>query len=200
MVKLSRISFAVSALLLLMTAASVAQDQRGGQFSQMREKYKYTFQLMGMARHINEINKDPKYALSPDQAKRVLAVLQPLRSKPRLTQDESKQALKDLKKVFTLNQLNAMARIKPRPRTGQRPPTGEGRPGGDRPMRPHRDPNAMKDFNPFYAKADPKDESAVRSAKRWNEFFTGLQGKAKTAKDKSGKASVSPAKKVDSPK
>jgi hypothetical protein len=134
--------------------AASAQQQGGGQFAQMREKYKYTFQLMSMTRHIGEINKNPKYALSSDQAKKVLAVLQPLRSKPKLTQDQAKDTLKKLKPIFTVNQLNAMAKIKSRPQ-GQRPGMSGNQPGGNRPggnsqMRHRMDPNAMKDFNPFY--------------------------------------------------
>jgi hypothetical protein len=188
----------ISAVLMLAFAGVLLaqQQQEGrGQWSAMREKYKYTLQLTQMVRHIQEIDKDKKYTLKPSQAKQVLAVLKPLRSKPKMTQDQARQALKDLKKVFTADQLNAIARIKPRfgagqgtsrrpgqtpgqgPGMGQREPGTSGGPGGQSGRR--FDPNAMKDFNPFYAKAPKGDERAARRAARWNEFFAGLEQKAK---------------------
>jgi hypothetical protein len=146
--------------------------------------------------------------LTPAQAKKVLAVLQPLRSKPKLTQDQAKAALKALKPIFTVTQLNAMARIPASP-GGRRQgggmgmggpggpgggrPGGPGGPGGNMPggatNRPAFDPNAMKDFNPFYAKASGNDFGA-RNAKRWDTLFTGLQARAK-----GGKAPIAPARK-----
>jgi hypothetical protein len=191
---------AAAALVALAAAAAFAQGPggqgQGGQFNQMREKYKFTFQLMSMVRHIGEIDKNPKYTLSPAQAKKTLAVLQPLRSKPKMTQDQAKNALKGLKPIFTVTQLNAMAKIKDRPmgqrRMGGGGPGGPGGPGGGAFGRPGgggpggpggrprmMDPNAMKDFNPFYTRAAKGDQLATRRAPRWNEFFGNLQNKAK---------------------
>lgn len=184
MLKFSRRAIASASVLVFVATACFAQQRGGGQFGQMREKYKYTFQLMTMVRHIGDIDKDRKYALSPVQAKRVLGVLQPLRSKPKLSQDQAKQALKSLKPVFTVNQLNAMARIKPRPQgqrgmgQGRQGGGGPGGPGGNRAGRQRMDPNAMKDFNPFYAKA-PAGGFGARGAKRFNDLFTTLQKRAK---------------------
>lgn len=213
MVKLSR-RIVLTGILMLFAAGSYAQQPGGSsQAAQMREKYKYTFQLTSMVRHIGDIDKDPKYKLTPAQAKKVLAVLQPLRSKPKMTQDQAKAALKALKPIFTMTQLNAMARIPASPGGrrqgggmgmggpgGGRPGGPGGAPGGNRPGgpggsggtagRPGFDPNAMKDFNPFYAKAAPGDQFGARNAKRWNAFFTGLQARAK-----GGKAPAAPAKK-----
>ena len=167
---------------LMLTAVfvttAIAQQQGSSQFSAMREKYKYTFQLMQMVGHIGDIDKDKKYTLTPTQAKKVLAVLNPFRSKPKMTQDQAKQVLKDMKKVFTATQLNAMAKIKPKPRTGQDhgPQGQQSRPsqGGQR----HFDPNAMKDFNPFYTKVAKGDKRAEERVKQMNEFFAALQKKA----------------------
>lgn len=210
MLILSRRGLVAGLLMLIVAAPSFAQGPAqgpgGGQFAQFREKHKYTFQLTQMVRHIGEIDKDPKYTLSTSQAKQVIAVLQPLRTKPKLTQDQAKDALKGLKKAFTVNQLNAMARIKSRARTGQgQRPMGEGRPGADRAgqsARSRMDANAMKDFNPFYAKVSKTgagDEFAAQRAKRWNEFFTSLQNKAngkKTNPVKATKTTGSSAKKT----
>jgi len=211
MAKLSR-RIVLAGILMLFAAGSYAQQPGGGNpFAQMREKYKYTFQLTSMVRHIGDIDKDPKYKLTPAQAKKVLGVLQPLRSKPKMTQDQAKAALKALKPIFTVAQLNAMARIPasaggrrqgggmgmggPGGPGGGRPGGPGGAPGGNRPGgpggaagRPAFDPNAMKDFNPFYAKAAPGDQFGARNAKRWDALFTGLQARAK-----GGKAPIAPA-------
>lgn len=199
MVKLSR-RIAFACVLMLFAATTYAQQPGGGSnaFSQMREKYKYTFQLMSMVRHIGDIDRDPKYKLTPAQAKKVLAVLQPLRSKPKMTQDQAKAALKGLKPIFTVAQLNAMARIPSSP--GVRPGGGTGmgggrpggpggpggapggnRPGGSAANRPSFDPNAMKDFNPFYSKASG-NSFAARGAQHTNALFAGLQARAKGSK------------------
>ncbi|MCE5197395.1 MAG: hypothetical protein ABFD54_00410 [Armatimonadota bacterium] len=182
------------ALLVLLTAGMCLAQGPGnrGAFSAFREKHKYTFQLMQTVNHIGMIDKDAKYSLKPDQAKRVLKVLKPLRKKPKLTQEEAKQALKNLKPIFTVDQLNAMSRIKPRPGGGQRMgggqmPGGGFRPSGDaqqgqrRPMM-KMDPSAMNNFNPFYNNPKSKDEWSTRRSKRWNEFFSGLENKSKPAK------------------
>ncbi|MDO8585538.1 MAG: hypothetical protein Q7T82_00710 [Armatimonadota bacterium] len=183
---------AVSVVLALALAAPAFAQGQGGQFGQFREQHKFTFQLMQMVRHIGEIDKAPKYALSPGQAQQVLAVLKPLRGKPKLTQDQAKQALKDLKRVFTVVQLNAMARIKPAPRRGgpgfgaggAGGPGSSGGPGGNMGSRPRTrmDPNAMKNFNPFYRNPKATDEWSARRAQRWDRFFSGLERKSKQAK------------------
>ena len=187
--------FAAAVLFAAFTAGAFAQQQPGqGQSNAFREKHKYTFQLMQMVRHIGEIEKDRKYALTPGQASKVLAVLKPLRSKPKLTQDQAKQALKELKKALTANQLNAMARIKPRFRSGfqrnQQGPPQE----GQRPPRRQWNASAMKDFNPFYSKASPDDPRAKERQKRWNEFFGALEKKAKSKQTSVPKGAAKTAK------
>jgi len=169
------------ALAIIFATSALGQQQGGSQANSFREKYKYTFQLMQMVTHIGEIDKDKKYTLKPAQAKAVLAVLKPLRTQPKLTQDQAKTVLIKLKKPLTAAQLNAMARIKPKVEQ-RRPSGGQGGPprqGGQQGQR-HFDANAMKDFNPFYTKVDPKDTRAVERSKRWNDFFTALEKKAKS--------------------
>ncbi|MDI6827229.1 MAG: hypothetical protein QME62_01955 [Armatimonadota bacterium] len=182
----------IGVLVAFTAGVALAQQPPGAsQFQAFREKHKYTFQLMQMVRHIGEINKDKKYTLTPDQAKKVLAVLKPLRSKPKLTQDEAKKALKDLKPIFTAAQLNAMARIKPKFEQRRSPSGPPQRPNGQEPRRPPQnserrgpDLNAMKDFNPFYSKAPKGDERAAERVKRMNEFFAELEKKASAKKTK----------------
>jgi len=178
---MKRSAILISLILALVFAATAfAQQQGTSQTNPMREKYKYTFQLMQMVGHISDIDKDKKYTLTPTQAKSVLAVLKPLRTQPKLTQDQAKTVLVKLKKPLTATQLNAMARIKPkvqqhRPNGGQGGPPRQGGQQGQR----HFDPNAMKDFNPFYTKIDPKDTRAVERSKRWNDFFATIERKSK---------------------
>jgi len=152
-------------------------------------------------RALIEIDKDPKTKLTPAQAKKILAVLQPYRNKPKMTQDDAKNALKGIKAALNVNQLNAIARIEAERRNrrggpggggmGMRPggpggapggmpgggagarPGGPGGPGGGFQM---PDPSRMKDFNPF--KPDTSTPWGQRSAEMWNQFFNGLQQRA----------------------
>lgn len=180
--------FAVGACSLSFAQAPGPQRPNGAGFGAMREQSKYTFQLMRMVRHIEAIDKNKKYTLTPAQAKQVLAVMNPIRSKPKLTQDQAKAALKKLKAIFTVDQLNAMAAIKDPPRRmgpgggpgGPRPGGGPGGPPPGAQMRPP-DPNTMKDFNPFYSKAKPSFPGQADRKKRTDEFFKGLATKAKSA-------------------
>ncbi len=212
MKRLARLVIPICLLATFATTMVCAQGMGGGtsgdnsQFAAFRAEHKFTFQLSQMVRKIGQIDQDPKYTLKPIQAKQILAVLKPLRSKPKMTQDQAKAALKQLKAVLTIDQLNAMARIKQPQRMGGgagggqgmgRPGgggfggpgmggQGMGRTGGAQGMgaRPPMDMNAMKNFNPFYK--NPKGEQGfmARGAKRTDAFFAALQAKAAKAKSK----------------
>lgn len=180
-------AIAVAVLTLLIAAVSFAQGQGQGfgQFQQFREEHKYTFQLMQMVHHIQMINQDPKHTLTPAQAKSVLAVIKPLSTKPKMTQDQAKQALKSLKRIFNVSQLNAMAKIKvPQRRMSSGGFSGPGGAGGQRPQgnRPRMDLSAMKNFNPFYAKASKNDQMTAARQKRQAQFISDLAKKANQAK------------------
>lgn len=163
----------------------------------------YTFQLTHTVRNIGEIEKDSKHALTPAQAKQVLAIMKPLRSSPKLTEETAGNAFKSLKRVFTAGQLNAMSRLSPNFPGGGRqgqggPPPGADGPGGPPPrgqdrMRPGgpggRPPGAngqrpdgpqMMDFNPFYSKAPADNDRAADMVKRMNDLFAALEKKAKS--------------------
>jgi len=167
----------------------------GGAFSAFRDAHKYTFQLSRMASNIGHLNEDKTAPLTAKQAKQLLKVLTPLRKKSSLTQDEAKTALKGLKAVLTVQQLNAIGRMKDH-RFGAGPggrqggaggpgggpggaqgapgrmggPGGSGGPGGNR---PRFDPSAMKNFNPF----NPPKNSPMgneRAMARWTLFYNNL--------------------------
>lgn len=171
-----------------------------------REAHRHTFQLTSTLRALQEIDKDPKTKLTPAQAKKILDVLQPYRNKPKMTQDDAKQALKGIKAALNVSQLNAIARIEAERRNrrggfggpgggpggggmGIRPggPGGPGGPpGGALGARPggapggaggfRFDPARMKDFNPF--KPDTSTPWGQQAAEYWNAFFKGLQQRA----------------------
>lgn len=167
-----------------------------------REAHRYTFQLTSTLRALSEIDRDPKTRLKPEQAKKILAALQPYRNKPKMTQDDAKNALKAIKAALTVDQLNAIARIEAerRNRRGGGPgggggmgmrPGGPGGPAGGGAVAPGAgqrpgggpggnfrmpDPSQMKDFNPF--RPDTSTPFGQRSAEFWKNFFQGLQQRA----------------------
>lgn len=162
--------------------------------------------VMGISRiDVNEI--------TPNQAKQILDILTPLRSKSRVTEQEWQQVGANLQKVFTAEQMEAMFRPRTDTQFGRRPdqgsssdrptrerpqsaPTDGQRPAmepraprepssGTRPERPsqpqtetRRDPDLMRDFNPFYSQAPEGDERAEARVKRMDEFFSGLKKRA----------------------
>jgi hypothetical protein len=83
------------------------------------------FQLRRELRALEEINRDPATAVSPAQAKQLLAVLEPWTMKQKMTEENAKAILRSVQKVMTPRQLNAMAQARP-----QRGAGGFGGPGG----------------------------------------------------------------------
>lgn len=152
-----------------------------------------------MVTNIGRLEQDGKQPLSGDQAKQLLAILQPLRAKDKLTQDEAKDTFFAVQKVLTMEQRTAIDALPVLRRGGGRPggpgvggfggapgAGGSAGMGGGRPgagpggagggQRRQFDPEAMKDFNPFNP-ANPM--GGQRSAGRMAKFFTDLEAKAK---------------------
>src|SRR5207249_11151322 len=67
------------------------------QFQKFMEQTKYKRQMRGQLRAISEINRDPGTALSPPQAKQLLAIL-----KPWTTKDRSEEHTSELQSRFDL--------------------------------------------------------------------------------------------------
>jgi hypothetical protein len=154
-----------------------------------------TFQLMRTAEQISMLNADKTHALTRDQARKVLSILGPLRDKPKLPADQAKAIVEKLHKVLSKSQIEAAAKMHPRfGHEGRRPqmqggerPNGDmngGTPGEGNGERMggeghHRmNPQAMKDFNPFYKKAGNTDKFAQRMSQRWDSFFNDLKKRA----------------------
>lgn len=134
-------------ILMAVAVAAVAQPppgmdqmtpemrQRMEAFRKWREQHKYTFQLTSTLRAVDQgLDQNPKTKLTAAQAKKILAVLQPLRNKSKMTQDEAKDALKKIKAALTVDQLNALARYEQERRNRRGGPGGFG--GGGMGMRP----------------------------------------------------------------
>src|SRR5690242_1058482 len=68
-------------------------------FQKFREQHKYTFQLTStLTRGLMECQRSKSTELKPDQAKKILAVIEPLKKQPKLTQDQAKATLQKLQK------------------------------------------------------------------------------------------------------
>lgn len=185
-------------VLALLASLSFAQPPGQGmaQWQKFFEEHKYHFQLRETFLKLGELEKKGRQtALTKDQAKKLLAIFQPLTKKEKLTADEAKDVLKKIKAVLKPDQLNALQRIQ-LPRMG-RPggsPGGPGGPGagpggpGGRPGGqggPRFDPSQMRNFNPLslVVKVDPQSpaaEWAKRRAERIKEVLNLLEKKAKS--------------------
>jgi len=168
--------------------------------TQFREQHKFTRQLTMLASNIGRLERDGQHKLTAKQAQQLLAVLQPLRAQPKLTQDEAKETTRALQQVLTMDQRTEIGKMPEQrfdggnrgaggsggagsagaPGMGGPGGSGGGAPrgqGGSRGDRPRFDPAAMKDFNPFNPQSGGM--GGPRAAARWDEFFKALEAKAK---------------------
>jgi len=169
------------------TADSNSTTTGGGSnaMSQFRETHKYTFQLSRFAGNIGRLETEPTTTrLTQQQAKQVLAVLQPLRAQTTLTQDQAKDALRGLKAALTQTQLTQIGAMKSPPSAmgrqgGQDSGQSRGQAGGQQGTRPRSqfNPATMKDFNPFNP---PKDSPMARGkqADRVKALFADLEARS----------------------
>lgn len=156
-------------------AGSPAGGGGFGAFQQFRESHKYTFMLTRMTVNIAKLETESDAPLTPEQAKTILGILEPLRKQTTLSQNDAKTTAMKVKAVLTEKQLTEMGKMKqPERRPGQGQGQGQGQ-NGQR-QRPSFDLAAMKDFNPFNPSKD--NPMAARSAKRINMLFDVLQKKA----------------------
>src|SRR5690242_5336325 len=80
--------------LLLLTAPVLAQGPPGGgppggmppEIQKAMEQVKYRRQMREQLRAVSEINRNPATALSPTQAKQILAVVKPWSTKDKMTE------------------------------------------------------------------------------------------------------------------
>jgi hypothetical protein len=127
---------------------------RSGQFAEFRKLHPYTFQLMRLVGNISRLEEDGKAALTPKQAKAILAILEPLRQRASLDESVARDTVKDIRAILTDKQHAAISALPAEPqfRRSNRPPSGappsgamQGPPRNSGPG-PMRD---MKEFNPL---------------------------------------------------
>jgi len=95
-----------------------------------RENHK-NFQQVGMTvRTVSEFEKDPKTALTGDQAKKIWGLISPWTSKPTMTDAQAKTLNDSVVKVFTVPQIKKLAAAQKEMQGRMRGGMGGGRPGG----------------------------------------------------------------------
>lgn len=201
-----------AAALALVAAGALAQGPPGGggfqptpeqmaqfkKWQKFNENNKHLATLGRTLRSLNQLEEDPKTAITKDQAKKLLVIYKAWKSKPTMTNDQAKDVNKQLNAILNVAQikkLNSGAAMGGFGRGGGmgggmgRPGGGAGGPGG-RPGGPGGpgggaafkmpDPAPYNPFNPAsspFAKANP--QMAERINQRTNEFLGKLEAKAK---------------------
>jgi len=174
------------------------------EMERMREANKYHMQLMRLVGNIERLERESTAPLTAQQARLVLDILTPLRTKDKLTEDMAKETILQLQRVLTVDQRTEIGKLPERrfggagdrpgnpPNAGPGgppdgggggPPPGgpplvgnDGPPAGERPGGgpPRFNPAMLKDFNPFH----PAAGQPGPDGDRWEAFFTALEAKA----------------------
>lgn len=203
-----RLLMVLSAALAASIAASGIAQPGAGQMSpqaqakmqawrKWNDNHKNIGAVQRTLRGIGELNRDPKTALTPAQAQKILAALKPWRTKPKMTDEQASKLNKQITAPLTIAQLKKLASM---PRRGGgmmgggRGPGGGGPggggartgggPGGNGPRRafdPSRIPNPAE-YNPINPATSPmakgNPEMAKRSKQRMDQLFAGLAARA----------------------
>lgn len=171
-----------------------------------RDKNKNLFSVGRTMGALAEFEKDKTTALTKDQAKKIMAVVGPWKSKPVMTDANAKDLLKQVGATFTPAQAKKLAQLAKEAEArrggfgggGGRPGGGGGAPGGGAPGggggRPggggggmQMDPAAMKKrmdammkgFNPLNFSTIPDSPMKERSTKPVKDGLAALEKKAK---------------------
>jgi hypothetical protein len=146
---------------------------------------------------IEEIDGNPATALSPAQARQLLAILKPWTTRDAMTEEDAKEVTRSVEQVLTARQLAAMRDALPPPgggfgggrfsQPGIRGPGARGgaavQPGGfGAPRGPGGgggwNPERIKEINLISTKADPNRPWAARSAQRIQQILASLEARA----------------------
>ncbi|MDX1931042.1 MAG: hypothetical protein SFU56_00405 [Capsulimonadales bacterium] len=95
-----------------------------------RDNHKNFQQLTGTLRAITEMDKETSTKLTKDQAKKILTVITPWKSKPTMTDPQARTVMNDIAKVLSPTQIKRYAAIQAEGRGGMRGGPGGGGPGG----------------------------------------------------------------------
>ncbi|WP_395140066.1 hypothetical protein [Armatimonas sp.] len=201
------------ALLLAISGAVRAQGPPGGgmggaapspemmamfkKFGEWRDKNKSLSSVNRTLGALAEFEKDPKTALTKDQAKKILSVVGPWKSKPIMTDANAKDMLKKVGATFTPQQAKKLAQIMSErggmggggmrmggggAPGGGAPGGGGGAPGGggmDMAVMKKRFDTMMKGYNPLNFKTIPESPMKERSIKPVKDAMAALDKKAK---------------------
>ncbi|WP_309706817.1 hypothetical protein [Armatimonas sp.] len=111
------------ALLLSISGASFAQPPGGGggpspemmamfkKFGEWREKNKSLSSIGQTIGMLAEFEKEPKTALTKDQAKKIMAAVGPWKTKPIMTDANAKELIKTIGKTLTVAQATKSAQL-----------------------------------------------------------------------------------------
>ena len=139
-----------------------------GQFAEFQKTHRYTMQMMKLLGNIGRLEEGGKEPLSVEQAKSILAIVDPLRKQATLDETSAKKAFLALQAVLTDAQRTAISQLpaENRFRQGNRPPGPP--PGGGQPSGPHSGApfgpgaGAVKGLNPLNP---PAPLGGIRAAK-----------------------------------
>lgn len=174
--------------------------------AQMPKDFQDAMSKIGLLMAVSEIsalNKNKTHALSGAQAKKVLSILNPLRSKPKLSCAEAQAVSGKLQKVITPSQERAyeemmkvemdkamrkmkasgktpgMYRQLPKGANAHMGPGGR-KFGGPKPdaKQMARANEEMKSFNPLYSGLGKGSKSAIRVVHSMDTFFNDLKKRA----------------------
>jgi hypothetical protein len=172
------------------------------EFQKMRAQSQYRRQMRDQLRAVSEINRGPATALTPIQAKQLLAIVKPWTTKAKMTEEDAKTIMRSVKKVLTPRQLTAMASVKPQRGFGGGPggrpsgfgPGGPGGPGGGPPggfrpggpggpgrgFDPSRMAAQMKTANFLSTRVDPNNPMSARRAEGNKALVRMLETRARS--------------------
>ena len=201
------------ALLLSISGASFAQPPGGGggpspemmamfkKFGEWREKNKSLSSMGQTIGMLAEFEKDPKTALTKDQAKKIMAAVGPWKTKPIMTDANAKELIKTIGKTLTVAQATKSAQLAKEAAArrggmgggggrpgggGGAPGGGGGRPGGgggmgamDMGAMKKRFDTMMKGYNPLNFATVPESPMKERAIKPVKDGMAALEKKAK---------------------
>jgi len=118
-----------------------------GNSAEFQKAHRYAFQLMRLVGNIGRLESTDKSTLTSVQAKKVLAVLQPLGKLKSLDEPAAKKGIKALQDILTDKQRSVISALPPEHQFRQGGPP----PPGPRPFGPPPKPNPkeLKNFNPL---------------------------------------------------
>lgn len=181
-------------------AVSVAQGPPGGSlppaamekikaWQKYRETHKNVSNLSTLLFQIREMDSDPSTRLNKEQAGKLLGVMKAWRNRPTMSEDQAKQAQKQIGGMLTPKQVQKIATIRPRFGGGRMGAgggapggggTGGGPGGGGMRMDPSKIPSPpATGFNPFNPDTNPMAKTRPEFKKAGEAFVADLEKRAK---------------------